>query len=241
MVSSGTAERNHYKVGDTLAVTYPDKTKGSLTIGAVLEANTALAGIVAPDNVVGPHALPGAGPDKVLVKGVHGADEKLKQALRDATGGNPLIAVKGEKDIKAESRKLVTDMLNMMYGLLGMSVVIAVLGVVNTMAMSVFERRREIGMLRAIGLDRIGIRRMVRLESLLIALFGGAVGIGLGILVAWAGNRTMADSFKNMTTVVPPLQIVGFLVAAAVIGLLAALWPAHRAARMDILGAIKSE
>ncbi|MFJ7277383.1 ABC transporter permease [Kitasatospora sp. NPDC098663] len=241
MVSSGTAERNHYKVGDTLAVTYPDKTKGSLTIGAVLEANTALAGVVAPDNVVGPHALPGTGPDKVLVKGVHGADEKLKQALRDATGGNPLIAVKGEKDIKAESRKLVTDMLNMMYGLLGMSVVIAVLGVVNTMAMSVFERRREIGMLRAIGLDRIGIRRMVRLESLLIALFGGAVGIGLGILVAWAGTRTMADSFKNMTTVVPPLQIVGFLVAAAVIGLLAALWPAHRAARMDILGAIKSE
>ncbi|MFJ2807062.1 ABC transporter permease [Kitasatospora sp. NPDC087271] len=241
MVSSGTAERNGYKVGDAVAVTYPDKTKGSLTVGAVLEANTALAGIVAPDNVVGPHALPGTGPDKVLVKGVHGADEKLKQALRDATGGNPLIAVKGEKDIKAESRKLVTDMLNMMYGLLGMSVVIAVLGVVNTMAMSVFERRREIGMLRAIGLDRIGIRRMVRLESLLIALFGGAVGIGLGILVAWAGNRTMADSFKNMTTVVPPLQIVGFLVAAAVIGLLAALWPAHRAARMDILGAIKSE
>ncbi|MFJ4592284.1 MULTISPECIES: ABC transporter permease [unclassified Kitasatospora] len=241
MVSSGTAERNGYKVGDAVTVTYPDKTKGSLTVGAVLEANTALAGIVAPDNVVGPHALPGAGPDKVLVKGVHGADEKLKQALRDATGGNPLIAVKGEKDIKAESRKLVTDMLNMMYGLLGMSVVIAVLGVVNTMAMSVFERRREIGMLRAIGLDRIGIRRMVRLESLLIALFGGAVGIGLGILVAWAGNRTMADSFKNMTTVVPPLQIVGFLVAAAVIGLLAALWPAHRAARMDILGAIKSE
>ncbi|MDH6708922.1 putative ABC transport system permease protein, partial [Kitasatospora sp. MAA19] len=241
MVSSGTAERNGYKVGDTLAVTYPDGTKGSLTIGAVLEANTALAGIVAPDTVVGPHALPGSGLQKILVKGANGADEKLKQALRDATGGNPLIAVKGEKDIKAETRRMVTDVLNVMYGLLGMSVVVAVLGVVNTMAMSVFERRREIGMLRAIGLDRVGIRRMVRLESLLIALFGGVVGVGLGVLVAWAGNHAIADSFKNMTTVVPPLQIVGFLVAAAVIGLLAALWPAHRAARMDILGAIKSE
>lgn len=136
---------------------------------------------------------------------------------------------------------MVTAVLNIMYGLLGMSVVIAVLGVVNTMAMSVFERRREIGMLRAIGLDRRGIGRMVRLESLVIALFGGVVGVLLGVVTAWAGNRTLADSFKNMTTVVPPLQILGFLAGAALIGLLAALWPARRASRMDILGAIKSE
>ncbi|MFD5464673.1 ABC transporter permease [Kitasatospora sp. NPDC127059] len=241
LVSSSRSERAGYRLGDTLAVTYPDGTKGSLTVGGVLEANTALAPVIAPDAVVAPHAQPGSGPDKVLVKGEHGATEQLKQALRDATGGNPLIAVKGDKDIKAESRKAVTGLLNMMYGLLGMSVVIAVLGVVNTMAMSVFERRREIGMLRAIGLDRLGIRRMVRLESLLIALFGGLVGIGLGILTAWAAIRTLADDLKGISTVVPPVQIACFLLAAAVIGLLAALWPAHKAAKLDILGAIKSE
>ncbi|MFJ9841543.1 ABC transporter permease [Kitasatospora sp. NPDC101155] len=241
LVSSGSSGRSRYKVGDTLAVTYPDGTKGSLTVGGVLESSTSLAGIVAPDAVVGPHAVPGTGPNRVLVKGTDGPTEKLKQALRDATGGNPLIAVKGEKDIKAENRQIVTSILNMMYGLLGMSVVIAVLGVVNTMAMSVFERRREIGMLRAIGLDRLGIRRMVRLESLLIALFGGLVGVVLGIVVAWAGLRTLADTFKGITTEVPPLQVLGFLLAAAVVGLLAALWPAHRAAKLDILGAIKSE
>ncbi|MGW3044648.1 ABC transporter permease [Kitasatospora sp. NPDC001159] len=241
LISSGSAERTRYKVGDTLAVTYPDGTKGSLTVGGVLESNTSLAGIVAPDAVVGPHAAPGTGPNRVLVKGTDGPTEKLKQALRNATGGNPLIAVKGEKDIKAENRQIVTGILNMMYGLLGMSVVIAVLGVVNTMAMSVFERRREIGMLRAIGLDRLGIRRMVRLESLLIALFGGLVGVVLGIVVAWAGLRTLADTFKGITTEVPPLQVLGFLLAAAVVGLVAALWPAYKAAKMDILGAIKSE
>ncbi|WBP90591.1 ABC transporter permease [Kitasatospora cathayae] len=241
LVSSSRSQSAGYKVGDTLSVTYPDGSKGSLTVGGVLEADTALAPVLAPEAVVGPHAQPGSGLNKVLVKGANGATEQLKQALRDATGGNPLIAVKGEKDIKAESRQAVTSILNMMYGLLGMSVVIAVLGVVNTMAMSVFERRREIGMLRAIGLDRLGIRRMVRLESLLIALFGGLVGVGLGILVAWAGVRTMADDLKGITTVVPPLQIAGFLLAAAVIGLLAALWPAHRAAKLDILDAIKSQ
>ncbi|MFE6054424.1 ABC transporter permease [Kitasatospora sp. NPDC056446] len=240
MVSSGNAEHNGHKVGDTLPVSYPDGSKGSLTVGAVIEANSVLAGIVAPDAVVGPHALPGSGLDKVLVKGANGPTGELKQALRDATGGNPLIAIKGEKDIKAENRQMLNGILNMMYGLLGMSVVIAVLGVVNTMAMSVFERRREIGMLRAIGLDRLGIRRMVRLESLLIALFGGLVGVGLGILVAWAGVRTLADDLKGITTVVPPVQTAGFLLAAAVIGLLAALWPAYRASRLDILDAIKS-
>ncbi|MFF2544639.1 ABC transporter permease [Kitasatospora sp. NPDC058063] len=241
LVSSGRAEHAGYKVGDTLAVTYPDGAKGSLTVGGILEANTALASVVVPEAVVGPHLAPGTGLEKVLVKGTNGATEELKQALRDATGGNPLIAVKGAKEIKAENRQMITGILNMMYGLLGMSVVIAVLGVVNTMAMSVFERRREIGMLRAIGLDRLGIRRMVRLESLLIALFGGLVGVGLGILVAWAGVRTLADSLKDITTVVPPVQTVGFLLAAAVIGLLAALWPAHRAARLDILDSIKSQ
>ncbi|MEU9047141.1 MULTISPECIES: ABC transporter permease [unclassified Kitasatospora] len=241
LVSAGSSGNSRYKVGDTLAVTYPDGTKASLTVGAVQEPNSALAGIVAPDAVVGPHAAPGTGPNKVLVKGADGPTAKLKQALRDATGGNPLIAVKGEKDIKAENRQIVTDILNMMYGLLGMSVVIAVLGVVNTMAMSVFERRREIGMLRAIGLDRLGIRRMVRLESLLIALFGGLVGVVLGIVVAWAGLRTLADTFKGLTTEVPPVQILCFLLAAAVVGLLAALWPAHKAAKLDILDAIKSE
>ncbi|MFD8788266.1 ABC transporter permease [Kitasatospora sp. NPDC059599] len=241
LVSAGNSGTSRYKLGETLAFTYPDGTKGSLTVGGILESSSALHGIVAPDAVVGPHAAPGTGPNKVLVKGTDGPTEKLKQALRDATGGNPLIAVKGEKDIKAENRQIVTDILTMMYGLLGMSVVIAVLGVVNTMAMSVFERRREIGMLRAIGLDRLGIRRMVRLESLLIALFGGLVGVVLGVVVAWAGLRTLADTFKGITTEVPPVQILSFLLAAAVVGLLAALWPAYKAAKLDILGAIKSE
>ena len=80
-------------------------------------------------------------------------------------------------------------MLNMLYGLLAMAVIVAVLGVVNTLAMSVFERSQEIGMLRAIGLDRRGIKRMVRLESLVISLFGGVLGIGLGVFFGWAAGK----------------------------------------------------
>ncbi|KOV26991.1 ABC transporter [Streptomyces sp. XY431] len=234
------AERNHLTVGSTLDVTYPDGTRGSLAVGALVERNSEVHGLIAPERLVGPHAAAGSGLQKVLVKGADGATPALKQALRDATGGNPLIGVKGEKDIKAETNRAINGVLNVMYGLLGMSVIVAILGVVNTMAMSVFERRREIGMLRAIGLDRRGVGRMVRLESLMIALFGGVVGVLLGIVTAWATVRTIAGSLKSITLVLPPVQIGFFLVAAAVIGLLAAVWPARRAARLDILGAIKS-
>ncbi len=241
LASKDYAERNHLTVGSTLDITYPDGTRGSLAVGALAERNSEIGGLIAPDKVVGPHAAAGSGLKKVLVKGADGATPALKQALRDATGGNPLIGIKGEKDIKAENNRAINGVLNVMYGLLGMSVIVAILGVVNTMAMSVFERRREIGMLRAIGLDRRGVGRMVRLESLMIALFGGVVGVLLGIVTAWAAVRTIAGSLKSITLVVPPVQIGFFLVAAAVIGLLAAVWPALRAARLDILGAIKSE
>ncbi|MFD8323063.1 ABC transporter permease [Kitasatospora purpeofusca] len=241
LASKDYAERNHLTVGSTLDITYPDGTRGSLAVGALVERNSEIGGLIAPDKLVGPHAMAGSGLKKVLVKGADGATPALKQALRDATGGNPLIGIKGEKDIKAENNRAINGVLNVMYGLLGMSVIVAILGVVNTMAMSVFERRREIGMLRAIGLDRRGVGRMVRLESLMIALFGGVVGVLLGIVTAWAAVRTIAGSLKSITLVVPPVQIGFFLVAAAVIGLLAAVWPALRAARLDILGAIKSE
>ncbi|WP_329569783.1 ABC transporter permease [Kitasatospora sp. NBC_01266] len=226
-------------VGDVLAVTYPDGSTGRLTVGGIVADSTVVDGLLAPDALLAPHSA-GQGPDKVLVKGAHGADPALKQALRAATGGNPLISVKDQADVKKENRQMLSAALNIMYGLLGMSVVIAVLGVVNTMAMSVFERRREIGMLRAVGLDRRGVRRMVRLESLLIALLGGLLGVGLGILTAWAGNGTIAGSFKNLTTVVPPLPMLGFVAAAALVGLLAAIWPARRAARLDILDNIRT-
>ncbi|MFE6751941.1 ABC transporter permease [Kitasatospora purpeofusca] len=235
------AEHNGLTVGSTLDVGYPDGARATLTVGALVEGNSELFGLIAPDQLVGPHAKPGTGLQKVLVKGSNGATPELKQALRDATGGNPLIGVTSERDARAETQRGITAVLNVMYGLLGMSVIVAILGVVNTMAMSVFERRREIGMLRAIGLDRRGVSRMVRLESLVIALFGGVVGVLLGIVSAWAAVRTIAGTLKNITMVVPPVQIGFFLVAAAVIGLLAAVWPARRAARLDILGAIKSE
>lgn len=96
-------------------------------------------------------------------------------------------------------------------------------------------------MLRAIGLERRGIKRMVRLESLVISLFGGVLGIGLGVFFGWAAGRLITVDFKNYELVLPWGRMGLFFALAALVGVLAALWPARRAARLNILAAIKAE
>ena len=114
---------------------------------------------------------------------------------------------------------------------------IAVLGIVNTLALSVIERTREIGLLRAVGMSRRQLRRMVRLESVLIALYGSALGLGLGAVLGSSLTRALSD--QGVTElVVPGGRLALFLALGAVIGVLAAVWPARRAARMEVLDAI---
>lgn len=124
--------------------------------------------------------------------------------------------------------------------MLGLAIVVAVLGVVNTLALSVVERTREIGLLRAIGLSRRQLRRMIRLESVVIALFGAILGTGLGLAWGITGQRVLKDQGLE-TLAVPTGTIVVTLVASVVIGLVAALVPAFRAGRMNVLAAIATD
>ncbi|UYB38193.1 FtsX-like permease family protein [Streptomyces sp. Je 1-4] len=177
--------------------------------------------------------------DKVLVKAEPGKAAGLDRTIRAALGDSPLLKVRSQEQLVKENNASVTTVLSMMYGLLGMAVVIAILGVVNTLAMSVFERTREIGMLRAIGLDRAGIRQMVRLESVVISLFGAVLGIGTGIFLAWAGGGLTTSSMPEYETVLPWGRLGTFLVLALMTGVLAAIWPARRAARLNMLQSLQ--
>jgi putative ABC transport system permease protein len=149
--------------------------------------------------------------------------------------------VKTQQEIRDQFSSIISTLLNIMYGLLGMAVVIAVLGVVNTLAMSVFERKREIGMLRAIGLDRYAVKRMVRLESVVIAAFGALMGVAIGGFLAWAAVQLLKGDLVGLTTSPPYGQLGAYVLGAALIGLLAAMWPARRASKLDILGSIKTD
>ncbi|MFG3139898.1 ABC transporter permease [Streptomyces sp. NPDC048211] len=239
-VSDKTAKSHGWKTGDSVPVTYEDDKKGSLKVGALYKDNEFLSPVLIPRDIVAPHQGR-ADIREIWVKTEGGASAAHEQALVDALGDNPGMSIMDRKDIRDMFGGGINLAMNIMYGLLAMALIIAVLGVVNTLAMSVFERQQEIGMLRAIGLDRRKVKRMIRLEAVVISLFGAAVGIGLGMFLGWAIGRTVAAEIPQYVLVVPWGRIAFFLLLAGLVGVLAALWPARNAAKLNMLTAIKTE
>ena len=173
-----------------------------------------------------------------LDPGARSAD--VKKRLEDATAKLPIITVKDQREYAAEQRAPIDRLVLMIYALLGLALVIAVLGVVNTLGLSIIERTREVGLLRAIGLDRRQMRRMVALESVSIAVLGALMGIGMGLLFGIALMASVRDEGLEVTRI-PWGSLGGYLLVSVVIGLLAALLPARRAGRLDVLEAIATE
>ncbi|WP_351227879.1 FtsX-like permease family protein [Streptomyces sp. NPDC002133] len=239
-VAEKTAKGKGWKVGDSVPVTFNDDKKGTLTVGAVFKDSEFLSPVLVDTKVVNPHQVKPYIP-QIYVKTDGGQTPANEKALIDALGDNPAITVMDRQDIRDQFGGFINIALNIMYGLLAMALIIAVLGVVNTLAMSVFERQHEIGMLRAIGLDRRRVKRMVRLEAVVISVFGAVVGVGLGSFLGWAIGETFRSSIPGYALVLPWDRIALFLVVAALVGVLAAMWPARSAARLNMLNAIKTE
>jgi putative ABC transport system permease protein len=150
----------------------------------------------------------------------------------------------GELQDQAEFKAGITDeinrMLNLIYGLLALAVIIALIGIANTLALSVHERTRELGLLRAVAMTRRQVRTLVRWESVMIASMGTAIGLGLALAGSWAIVQALAD--EGVSEVVVPTGRLTVIVAASVIaGVAAALGPARRAARLDVLRAVAAE
>ncbi|MDT0441671.1 ABC transporter permease [Streptomyces johnsoniae] len=240
VVDTDTAEDLGLGLGDTFPVRYEDGTDGSLTVSGLYEGNEMIRGVILDDAALDPH-MERVTDFQVMLRTADGASEEARSALEAALGDNPAVLVQDKEDVSEDIAFMFTLLLNMLYALLGMAVIVAVLGVINTLAMSVFERRQEIGMLRAIGLERRGTKRMVRLESVVIALFGGVLGVGLGVFFGWAVGEMLRDYLTTYELVLPWGRMAVFLGLAALVGVLAALWPARRAARLNMLEAIKAE
>jgi putative ABC transport system permease protein len=171
---------------------------------------------------------PGAGTDAV------------RADLERITEDLPTVTVKDPEGYAAEQKEQVNTFLYMIYGLLGLSVIIAILGVVNTLSLSVIERTREVGLLRAVGLGRRQLRTMIRLEAVVVAVFGALLGMVMGVV--FGATMVLALEDQGLTELsIPWWQMVVFLLAAAVTGVLAAVFPARRAARLDVLKAIATE
>ncbi|MCP9944068.1 ABC transporter permease [Streptomyces somaliensis] len=239
-VARETAESRGWKVGSTVAVAYGDGKKGTLTVGAVYRDSEFLSPVLIDRKVVAPYD-PEPYLPSIFVSMEGGDSDANEKALAQALGNNPAVDFMNHKDIRDSFGGVINLLLNIVYGLLAMALIIAVLGVVNTLAMSVFERQQEIGMLRAIGLDRRRVKRMIRLEAVVISLYGAVVGVALGSFLGWAVGETVRDSLPGYTLTMPWDRIGLFLLLAGLVGVLAAMWPARSAARLNMLSAIKAE
>jgi putative ABC transport system permease protein len=176
-----------------------------------------------------------------LVHAVPGTNlTTLRNGLEAATDPFYVVDVQNRQEFKGTQAAQVNGLLGVLYGLLGLAILIAILGIVNTLALSVVERRREIGMLRAVGMQRAQVRRTIYLESALIAMFGAALGLAIGLTFGALFTRTLrASGLKTLD--IPWGQAIVFFVVAGVVGVLAALWPAVRAARTSPLAAIAEQ
>ena len=165
--------------------------------------------------------------------GVTDANTALTAALKDF----PNAKAQTRQQFKDNQIAGFTTVLNVIYVLLALSVVVSFFGIVNTLVLTVYERTRELGMLRAIGMTRRQVRRMIRHESVMTALIGAALGIALGLLL----GGLLAFRVEEIVFAVPWLQLVVFTIAAIVVGIIAAILPARRAAKLDPLEAIAYE
>ncbi|MFE1287188.1 ABC transporter permease [Streptomyces sp. NPDC058751] len=239
------AKDHDVRVGSTIPVEFPAGRTTGLTVGALTDQDGAdgfgtQGGLFFGFGTIEKY-VPGGQDSALYVNAAPGTSpEALRPRLEKTLEPYPQVQVRDQADYKKLVHDQIAVLLYLVYALLGLAIVIAVLGVVNTLALSVVERTREIGLLRAIGLGRRQLRRMIRLESVVIAVFGAVLGLALGLV--WGVCIQQVLALQGMKALaVPWTTIVAVVIGSAVVGIVAALLPALRASRMNVLAAIAHE
>jgi len=241
LVSTAAAEDLGLRVGETVTVTFPEtgditlSVAGTFSKGSLINASYVMTMPDFSANVTSP--LDGA----ILMNSTPGADpDQAKAAIEAALVDYPNVTVNDPADITKKAQDSVDQLLGIVTAMLLLAVVVAILGIVNTLVLSVVERTRELGLLRAVGGTRRQVRTVVRRESVLISLLGALTGITLGLVSGIALSRALVA--EGVTTLaVPTLTLAIYLVIAAAVGVLAAIGPARRASKVDVLRAITTQ
>ncbi|MCX6372039.1 MAG: FtsX-like permease family protein [Actinobacteria bacterium] len=226
-------------MGDALPITTVEGEKATLKVMGIYRDAMMLNGITV--STAGYDAVfPKPQTFMVVAKATPGSDvTQTQKAVQAALADTPTARVQTTAEYKKTTVGLVNQILTLVYGLLALSVIISLFGIVNTLVLAVYERTREIGLSRAIGMSRRQVRATVRYESVITSIIGAALGIVVGILFAWVVTTKFAG--QGITFAVPGGQLVVFVILAVIVGVIAAILPARRAARIDILEAIHYE
>jgi putative ABC transport system permease protein len=237
LIDSNTARNDHLSVGEVVAVKFALTGPSTMRIGGIYKPNALIGSYMASAAFFVQHFR---NPLPIAVVLATGGNPAVEPAVKAALAPYPNVQVQTKAQFEKAQKAQVNRLLGLVYALLGLAVIIALIGIVNTLMLSVFERTHEIGLLRAVGMKRRQIRTMIRSESVILAIFGAVIGIvigtALGAALVWS---LRSQGFTD--TAVPFRSLVVFLILSALLGLVAAGWPARRAAKLDVLAAISAE
>ena len=236
-VLDSTASDNGLRMGSKVRVEFPETGAQTFTVESIFQ-QTGFA-----KWVIGLDAYEANVPDQfdtqIYIKTTGGVTPANTAALKKVVKQYPGPKLETREQFKATQAGQINQLLNLIYVLLFFAIVIALFGIANTLGLSIIERKRELGLLRAVGMSRRQLRASVRWEAVIIALLGTLLGLVIGVAFAWAMVRALSDQGIDKFSLAP-VQLVVIVVLAALFGILAAAWPARRAAKLDVLDSIQS-
>jgi len=239
-LSEAAAEQDEVSLGDRLAMTFPATGEAALEVVALYDGQSIDVDYMLHTTTYREYFVS----DEVFAVGVllaDGVTPQAGQAAVDAVLADyPGVAAMDRAAVGENLTSQVDQVVGLVYGLLGLAIVIAFVGIVNTLALSVFERVRELGLLRAVGMSRRQVRSMIRWESVLISVLGVSLGLGVGLFFGWLLVQALQDEFP-LRLVIPGGQLALAVLIAVLAGVLAGVLPARRAARVDVLRAVTTE
>src|SRR5215207_2150940 len=236
--SDSWVKSHDFKLGDELQVTTPPGKHKRYELAGTYDNKVGMLGqfLVTNGTMTKDWNQPD---DAFILVGGQGSPETLEKAATASLADYPVAKAQTLAEYKDETADQVNQLLGLVYALLSLSVIVALLGIVNTLALAVHERTRELGLLRAVGMSKRQVRRMVRAESVITALIGAVLGLVLGIVFAVIVSRPLAADGFVLTF--PVVTLVVLTVLAAIAGVIAAIPPARRASRVDVLRAVTTE
>ena len=239
IVDETTATNDKVKVGDQLTMTFAATGDKTLAVAGIFQDNQFLGHFVASNAFIG--ANTNSLRDSFVLVTTASTTPAVQAGLEKAVAAFPELKVRTGTQFKDDQKKQIKTFLYLIYALVAMSIVIAMVGVINTLALSVLERTREIGLVRSIGMHRRQVRRMIRGEAVVVSILGAVLGLALGIALGTALVSTLGGVGTGPSTIVIPVAtIIEVLIAVFIFAILAALFPAHRASKLDVLKAITS-
>jgi putative ABC transport system permease protein len=241
-ISKKYADDHHLKLGDSLAVLYPTWKTLPLSVDGIYK-RTEIAGtyIITLNNFTHNMSQQFQLDLQIYAKLKPGVSvEAGRKAIEPLVAKFPNAKLQDQAQFKNDQVSSIDTVLNLVYALLFLAILIALIGIANTLALSIYERTHEIGLLRAVGMSRPQVRSSIRWESVIISLYGTGLGLAIAFLFSWSVVSALSSQGFNHFSAAP-VQLIVIVILAAIAGVIAAIWPARRASKLDVLRAIASE